>query len=149
MGTVLKRPQKTRIWDQKFWSWSPNCWKPWSPINCVYLTKTGWNTKESVSYFDLFYFSHTRAIYTRKHRAIPHLFERLFLISWENSRDCHITMPLSLKTMEVEIKGDHWNKRFRAVQVYWENKTIPDKRQIKTRLGKDASYRRTGVSGCS
>jgi len=38
--------------------------------------------------------------------AIPHLFERLFLISWENNRDCHITMPLSLKTMEVQIKGD-------------------------------------------
>ena len=39
-------------------------------------------------------------------RAIPHLFERLFLISWENNRDCHITMPLmSLKTMEVQIKG--------------------------------------------
>ena len=25
--------------------------------------------------------------------AIPHLFERLFLIGWENNRDCHITMP--------------------------------------------------------
>ena len=35
------------------------------------------------------------------HWAIPHLFERLFLISWKNNRDCHITMPLSLKTMEV------------------------------------------------
>ena len=34
----------------------------------------------------------------------PHLFERLFLISWENNRDCHITMPRSLKTMEVQIK---------------------------------------------
>ena len=39
-------------------------------------------------------------------RAILHLFERLFLISWKNNRDCHITMPLSLKTMEVQIKGD-------------------------------------------
>ena len=39
-------------------------------------------------------------------RAIPHLFERLFLISWENNRDCHITMPLSLKTMKVQIKED-------------------------------------------
>ena len=38
--------------------------------------------------------------------AIPHLFERLFLISWENNRDCHITMPPSLKTMEMQIKGD-------------------------------------------
>ena len=37
--------------------------------------------------------------------AIPHLFERLFVISWENSRDCHITMPLSLITMGVVIKG--------------------------------------------
>ena len=53
------------------------------------------------------------------HRAIPHLFERLFLISWENNRDCHIAMPLSLKTMEVQIKGDHWNKRFSTVRVYW------------------------------
>ena len=53
------------------------------------------------------------------HPAIPHLFERLFLISWENNRDCHIAMPLSLKTMEVQIKGDHWNKRFRMVRVYW------------------------------
>ena len=52
--------------------------------------------------------------------AIPHLFERLFLISWENNRDCHITMPLSLKKMEVQIKGDQWNKRFTTVQVYWD-----------------------------
>ena len=49
---------------------------------------------------------------------IPHQFERLFLISWENNRDCHITMPLSLKTVEVQIKGDQENKRFRTVQVY-------------------------------
>ena len=45
-------------------------------------------------------------IFQVKNRAIPHQFERLFLISWENSRDCHITMPLSLKTMEEQIKGD-------------------------------------------
>ena len=51
-------------------------------------------------------------------RAILHLFERLFLISWVNW-DCHITMPLSLKTMEVQIKLDQWNKRFRTMQVYW------------------------------
>ena len=42
----------------------------------------------------------------KEKRAIPHLFERLFLISWEDSRDFHMTMPLSLKTMEVQIKGD-------------------------------------------
>ena len=52
--------------------------------------------------------------------AIPHLFERLFLISWENNRDCHKAMPLSLKTMEVQIKRDQRNKRFRTVQVYCE-----------------------------
>ena len=28
-------------------------------------------------------------------------------------------MPLFLKTMEVQIKGDQWNTRFRTVQVYW------------------------------
>ena len=39
----------------------------------------------------------------REKRAIPHLFERLFLISRENNRDCHITMTLSLKTMKVQI----------------------------------------------
>ena len=50
-----------------------------------------------------------------KYRAIPHLFERLSLITWENNRDYNITMPLSLKTMEVQIKGD---VRFRTVQVY-------------------------------
>ena len=30
-------------------------------------------------------------------------------------------MPLSLKTMEEQIKGDQWNKKFRTVQVYWKN----------------------------
>ena len=39
-----------------------------------------------------------------KFLAIPHLFERLFLISWENDRDCLITIPLSLKTVEVQIR---------------------------------------------
>ena len=27
-------------------------------------------------------------------------------------------MPLSMKTMEVQIKGDQWNKRFRTMQFY-------------------------------
>ena len=53
-------------------------------------------------------------------RAIPHLFERLILISWQNNRDCHKTMLLSLKTMEVQIERDEWKKRFRTVQVYCE-----------------------------
>ena len=26
-----------------------------------------------------------------------------------------------MKTMEVQIKGDQWNKRFRTVQVYWKD----------------------------
>ena len=38
--------------------------------------------------------------------GIVPLFERLFLISWENNRDCHI----SLKTMEVRIKGARFSK---------------------------------------
>ena len=51
---------------------------------------------------------------------IPHLFERLLLISWKNNRDCQITMSLSLKTMEVQIKGDRWNKRFRdCAMITW------------------------------
>ena len=39
------------------------------------------------------------------HWAILHLFEKLFLISWENNKDCHITMSIPLNTMEVQIKG--------------------------------------------
>ena len=54
-------------------------------------------------------------------KKLPHLFARLFVISWENNRDCHITMPLSLKAMKVHIKGGLWNKRFRTVQVYCTN----------------------------
>ena len=34
--------------------------------------------------------------------------------SWENNRDCHITMPLSLKTMEVQIKEVYGSARRRA-----------------------------------
>ena len=39
---------------------------------------------------------------------ILHLFKRLFLISWENNRYCYITMPLSLKTMEVQVYWGIW-----------------------------------------
>ena len=35
-----------------------------------------------------------------------HPFERLFVTGCENNRDCDITMPLSLKTMEEQIKRD-------------------------------------------
>ena len=38
-------------------------------------------------------------------RADLHLFETLFVITWENNSDYDITMPLSLKIMEVQIKG--------------------------------------------
>ena len=56
-------------------------------LNCLSLS-----TNQFSSYFGL-------------KGAIPHLFERLFVISWENNRDCHISMPLSLKTVKVQIKG--------------------------------------------
>ena len=45
------------------------------------------------------------AVNIGEYGAIPHVFDRLFVISWKNNRDCHITMPLSLKAMEVQIKG--------------------------------------------
>ena len=32
-------------------------------------------------------------------------------------------MPLSLKTVEMQIKDDQWNKKFRTVQVYREKDT--------------------------
>ena len=35
-----------------------------------------------------------------------HQFEILFVIGCEDNRDCDITMPLSLKTMELQIKRD-------------------------------------------
>ena len=46
---------------------------------------------------------------------------KIVFISWENNRDCHITMRLSLKTVEVQFKVDHWSKRFRTVQVWGTN----------------------------
>ena len=67
-----------------------------------------------------------------KDGAISHLFERLSLISWENNRDCHITMPLSLKTVEVQVKGGQWNKGFRTVQVCWQ-RLAPNLSDIKWR----------------
>ena len=39
-------------------------------------------------------------------RAIPHLFERLFLISWENNRGCHNNNAPIPENNEVQIKGD-------------------------------------------
>ena len=51
--------------------------------------------------------------------AIPHLFERLFLISWENNRDCHITMPLSLKTMEEGTSEIRGLQRCRSTAPTW------------------------------
>ena len=42
-----------------------------------------------------------------------HLFARLFVIGWENNKDCDITMPLSLKTMEVnEVNNVTWKGSF-------------------------------------
>ena len=61
---------------------------------------------------------------TVKMRAIPHLIERLFLISWENNRDCHITMPLSLKTMEVQIKGHQYNSSTALNVVLWDRVNV-------------------------
>ena len=92
----------------------PECW-----INLPPQTN-------SIQFFGIFIWIdgiadyNTRYIYLKEEiitikGAIPHLFERLFVISWENNRDCHITMPLSLKTIEVQIKGDHWNRRFTII----------------------------------
>ena len=33
------------------------------------------------------------------------IWKKLFLFIWENNRDCHITMPLSMKRMEWSLKG--------------------------------------------
>ena len=55
-----------------------------------------------------------------------HLFETRFVIGWEkkNSRDGHITMPLSLKTI-IDSTGyrDQQNERFGWVQV---TRTTPE-----------------------
>ena len=59
-----------------------------------------------ISLFFLSYSDGPPPVEDLKFWAIPRLFERLFLISWENNRDCHITMPLSLKSVELQIKGD-------------------------------------------
>ena len=39
-------------------------------------------------------------------RGIGRSHTYLIVNSWENNRDCHIKMPLSLKTMKVQIKED-------------------------------------------
>ena len=51
-----------------------------------------------------------------------------------------------MKTMEVQIKGDKWNKRFRTVQLYWESggkkergKKNEDK-HVPSRYAKDVKY---------
>ena len=44
-------------------------------------------------------------------------------------------MPLSLKTMEVQIFGEQWNKRFRTVRVN-HNSTDPSRE-----IEKSATYR--------
>ena len=46
-------------------------------------------------------------------RGSQYLFTLHQMIGWENNRDCDITTPLSLETIEVQIK----KKRFRTVQV--------------------------------
>ena len=78
---------------------------------------------------------------TVKMRAIPHLIERLFVISWENNRDCYITMPLSLKTMEVQIKGQQHNKRLRTVQVYCKMHAVYSSKRCALRSRKHQMHR--------
>ena len=99
-------------------------WKILIPTKILFMWKCilQWNLYNEVLGLTNYFFFDSRWIV--KFRVIPHLFQRLFLISWENRRDCHITMPLCLKTVEVQIKGGHWNKRFRTVQFYWKFKAI-------------------------
>ena len=99
----VKRGRKTSTLLQ----WAGVC----NVISSIFLTFDGGKIKSVSSIKHNFMFGN---------RAIPLLFQRLFLISWENNRDCHKTMLLSLKTMEVQIKRDQWKKRFRTVQVYCE-----------------------------
>ena len=50
--------------------------------------------------------SFPRALWWRGGKgAIPHLFERLFLIGWENNRDCHITMPYPWEQWKCRLNG--------------------------------------------
>ena len=39
-----------------------------------------------------------------KLRGDPASISKIVLIGWEDNRDCHITLPLSRKTIEVQIK---------------------------------------------
>ena len=64
-------------------------------------------------------------------------------------------MPLSLKTMEVQIEGDKWKKGFRTVQLYWESggkkereKKNEDK-HVPSRYAKDVKYRVKGSKTCT
>ena len=48
---------------------------------------------------------HTYDLYNEGGRSRTSLKDFFLMISWENNKDCHITMPLSLKTMDVQSKG--------------------------------------------
>ena len=56
-------------------------------------------------------------------------------------------MPLSLKTMEVQIKGDQWNKRFRTVQVYcwFYEKTVLRSNSSECTLSKEKPSQSSGL----
>ena len=71
--------------------------------------------------------------------AIPQLFERLFLISWENNRDCHITMSLSLKTMEVQcrLKGTSEIMYVYVCKSLFKHGKSPVKLKLKTKTNYD------------
>ena len=66
-------------------------------------------------------------------RSRTYLEDCLWLAGKTNS-DCHITMVLSLKTMEVQIKVGLWNKRVRTVQVYWIFRMFSPRRYCRCRL---------------
>ena len=65
--------------------------KAFCEIDKIFLPLSKWAIVQIISLIKIWNVSSS---------AIPRLFERLFLISWENNKDCHITMPLSLKTVE-------------------------------------------------
>ena len=71
--------------------------------------------KHRITMREIDFANHRKVIY-----PMPFLVGRsppIWKIGRGNNRDCDITMPPSLKTMEVQIKGDQRNKRFRTVQV--------------------------------
>ena len=101
--------------EQAIHSHHSSYWSVWpSGFSASYPNPQSWIFTIVCVGSSLFYYLFTPALLPL---GSQYLFTLHQMIVWKTNRDCDITTPLSLETIEVQIKGDQWNKRFRTVQV--------------------------------